>query len=109
MASRSQPIFHGRMSGERRGSLPFLFGVFGAAPQRERVAVLFHNLAKDDRETALERQRPPAQVASDPAPEPSRAKPATLRPTDYGVYAISNDSLIELQLLPGRPPDIRVA
>jgi hypothetical protein len=35
--------------------------------------------------------------------------PAPLRPTDYGVYAISNDSLVELQLLPGRPPDIRVA
>ena len=36
-------------------------------------------------------------------------KPAPLRPTDYGVYAVSNDSLTELQLLPGRPPDIRVA
>jgi len=32
-----------------------------------------------------------------------------LHPTDYGVYAVDNDSLIELQPLPGRAPDIRVA
>jgi hypothetical protein len=32
-----------------------------------------------------------------------------LRPTDYGVYAVDNDSLIELQPSPGRAPDIRVA
>jgi hypothetical protein len=32
-----------------------------------------------------------------------------LRPTDCGVYAIDNDSLIELRPLPGRAPDIRVA
>lgn len=30
-------------------------------------------------------------------------------PTDYGVYAVDNVSLIELQPLPGRAPDIRVA
>jgi hypothetical protein len=51
----------------------------------------------------------PADI-SDPAlcatPPP---KPNPLRPTDYGVYAIEGDSLTELQLLPGRPPDIRIA
>jgi hypothetical protein len=35
--------------------------------------------------------------------------PTPLRPTDYGVYAVSNDALIELHLLPGRPLDARVA
>jgi hypothetical protein len=42
-------------------------------------------------------------------PAASQAKPAPLLPTDYGVYAVSNDALIGLSLLPGRPPDIRVA
>jgi hypothetical protein len=32
-----------------------------------------------------------------------------LRPTDYGVCAVDNDSLIELQPLPCRAPDIRAA
>jgi hypothetical protein len=37
-------------------------------------------------------------------------KPSPLRPPDYGVYAVVEDkSLAELQLLPGRAPDIRVA
>jgi hypothetical protein len=62
-----------------------------------------------ERQTASEQPRLPTQVTNDPAPAPPPAKPAALRPTDYGVYAVSNDSLAELQLLPGRPPDIRVA
>jgi hypothetical protein len=54
----------------------------------------------------------PAQVASfheraaaafdTPAADP-------LTPTTYGVYAVSGDKLFELDLLPGRAPDIRVA
>jgi hypothetical protein len=37
--------------------------------------------------------------------------PATdpLTPTMYGIYAVSGDKLFELDLLPGRAPDIRVA
>ena len=57
------------------------------------------------------------QIASEqpPSPRPAvavtlpPAKPNPLRPTDCGVYAIDNDSLIELRPLPGRAPDIRVA
>ena len=35
--------------------------------------------------------------------------PAFPRPTDYGVYALADNVLTELQLLPGRAPDARVA
>jgi hypothetical protein len=54
----------------------------------------------------------PAQVASfhDRAGavfEPPAADPLT--PTTYGIYAVSGDKLFELDLLPGRAPDIRVA
>ena len=51
--------------------------------------------------------QPPAPPVAVAAPPP--AKPNPLLPKDYGIYAISNGSLAELQLLPGRPPDIRIA
>jgi hypothetical protein len=70
------------------------------------LASLVHDLPKYDRQAA------PLQSVlgiADPAPKPLPAKPNPLRPTDYGVYAVGTDSLTELQLLPDRPPDIRVA
>jgi hypothetical protein len=79
-----------------------------AFQQRERLSYLLQNLPKLEWQTAVKEQSPPAQVSIAPAPPPP-ARPAPLRPTDYGVYAVSNEALFELQLLPGRPPDIRVA
>src|SRR6202023_724986 len=78
---------------------------------------LAHDPPRSEKQAAIQQaaiQEPsaPAQAANNPAPLPPQlppAKPNPLRPTDYGVYAISDDSLSELQLLPGRPPDIRVA
>jgi hypothetical protein len=69
---------------------------------------LAHNLPKLEWKTAVEERSAPSQVSSNSAPAPP-PKPATLLPKDYGVYAISNNALIELSLLPVRPPDIRVA
>jgi hypothetical protein len=37
------------------------------------------------------------------------AAPSPLIPTSYGIHAISGDRLYELEALPGRAPDIRVA
>jgi hypothetical protein len=72
-----------------------------AIQQRERLASLA-GLARQEQQVAAA----PAAVA--PAAIPP--KPNPLRPTDYGVYAVIDDkSLAELPLLPGRPPDIRVA
>lgn len=76
--------------------------------QREQLAVLVQNLPNYNRQTAAQAPTPVPAIA-DTTPKPPPAKPYPLRPNDYGVYAISNDSLAELQLLPGRPPDIRVA
>ncbi len=57
----------------------------------------------------------PAQAAPPVAPiapaisvSPVRETSATT-PTAYGIYAVSGDKLYELELLPGRAPDIRVA
>jgi hypothetical protein len=55
----------------------------------------------------------PTQVAS-PFRERAAAfdsfdPPSPLTPTTYGIYAISGDKLYELDMLPGRAPDIRVA
>ena len=49
--------------------------------------------------SAAEREKTPAA-----APEPSPTVP-----TSYGIYAVSQEKLYELQLLPGRAPDMRVA
>jgi hypothetical protein len=82
-------------------------GVFVVIQERGRLASLVRSLPNYQKQIAFEQPLPPARAVA-VAPSPP-AKPKPLRPTDYGVYAIDNDSLIELQPLPGRPPDIRVA
>jgi hypothetical protein len=77
--------------------------------QRERLLFLTHSLSRLEWKTAIEERSATSQVSNHSEPAPPPAKSATLRPTDYGVYAISNDALINLSLLPGRPPDIRIA
>jgi hypothetical protein len=84
-------------------------GVFLAVQQRERLASLVQSLPKYESQAAHELPRAPAAAVAAPAPKPLPAKPDPLRPTDYGVYAVGATSLAELQLLPGRAPDIRVA
>jgi hypothetical protein len=85
-----------------------IVGILGAVQQRERLLSMTHNLPKLELKTVIEERSAPPQAINDPTPAPP-VKPAPLRPTDYGVYAISNDALFELNLLPGRPLDIRVA
>jgi hypothetical protein len=86
-----------------------LVAILAATQQREGLLYLAHNLPKLDWKTAIEERSAPSQASNHSVPAAPPATPATLRPTDYGVYAISNDALIELSLLPIRPPDIRVA
>jgi hypothetical protein len=89
--------------------IAILVAILVAVLQREPLLSLAHNLSRLEWKTAIEERSPPSQVSNNSVPAPPSAKPATLRPTDYGVYAISNDAVIELNLLPARPPDIRVA
>lgn len=82
--------------------------VLVAIQQRERLVSLAQYLPKPERQIGPAPQPVATPVAVNPEPKlPPKAN--LLRPTDYGVYAIVNDSLTELQLLPGRPPDIRIA
>jgi hypothetical protein len=78
-----------------------LVAILVAIQQREGLLYLAHHLLAG--KAAVEER----STASVSAPPP--AKTAALRPTDYGVYAISNDSLIDLSSLLGRLPDMRVA
>jgi len=83
-----------------------MFGIaLAALQQRERLA-LVGRMALDQQPISIE---PPASQPVNGNPVAKRAPPDPLRPTDYGVYAIGNNALTELQLLPGRPPDVRVA
>lgn len=98
---------HPLWSATRRAAvLLLLAGLIGLAiQQRERLASLVNPLAGQERQVATAAPAPPAAVA----PATIAPKPNPLRPADYGVYAVIDDkSLAQLQLLPGRPPDIRV-
>lgn len=90
----------------RAAVLLLLAGIIGLAiQQRERLPSLVNPLAGQERQVATAAPAPPAVVAS----AAIAPKPNPLRPADYGVYAAIDDkSLAELQLLPGRPPDIRI-
>ncbi|WGS18259.1 MULTISPECIES: hypothetical protein [unclassified Bradyrhizobium] len=84
-------------------------GAAGVVQQKERLAFWVQHWShpREQAATTIQQRAPIAAItAAVPAPPP---KPNPLRPTDYGVYAVDGDSLTELQLLPGRPPDIRVA
>jgi hypothetical protein len=87
--------------------IAILVAILVAVQQRERLLSLA--LPKLEQKATIDERIAPLQVSNRPVPAPPPAKPAPLRPTDYGVYAVSNDALIGLSLLPGRPPDIRVA
>ena len=87
--------------------IAILIAILVAFQQRERLLSLAHILPKPEQKATIEDRIAPLQASNHLTPPP--AKPAPLRPTDYGVYAVSNDALIGLSPLPGRPPDIRVA
>jgi hypothetical protein len=89
--------------------IAILVAILAAVQQRERLLSLAHILPKLEQKAAIETRIAPLQASNHPVPVPPPTQPAPLRPTDYGVYAVSNDALIGLSLLPGRPPDIRVA
>jgi hypothetical protein len=104
----------GRAGGSKRGlwlhlrtaaMIAFLVAILVAFQQREGLLSLAY---KVDGKNSIEERSAPLQVNEHSIPAPPPAKPAALRPTDYGVYAISDGALIELSLLPGRPPDIRI-
>jgi hypothetical protein len=76
-----------------------------AVLQREHLASSF---SRQGGPAVATSQAPVALATAQPSPTTAQRPP--LRPTDYGVYALIDDrSLAELTLLPGRPPDIRVA
>ena len=61
---------------------------------------------------AVPKEAPNTQLAArwpaEPASGAAKPPPPDV-PTSYGIYAVSQDKLYELELLPGRVPDMRVA
>lgn len=88
------------------GMLAVLAGLLLAFQERERLASLAQYLPKQAKPVATQAEVKPV---AEPVPKPAAAKPNPLRPQNYGTYAVNNDQLSELQLLPGRAPDLRVA
>jgi hypothetical protein len=90
--------------------ITIIVAVLIAFQHRERLVMFTRTFIEHDTQTVSQERPPQAQVdMTSAASERTPVKRMPLRPTDYGVYAVVNDSLNELQLLPGRPPDIRVA
>ncbi|MGD0845997.1 hypothetical protein [Bradyrhizobium sp.] len=91
--------------------IAIIVAILVAVQQRERLLSLARIAPKPENTTiaTIADRIAPLQAGNIPASAPLPAKPAPLRPTDYGVYAVSNGALIGLNPLPGRPPDIRVA
>jgi hypothetical protein len=85
-----------------------LVAVLAAVQQRERLLSLVHILPKPEQKATIEERIAPLQAGNHATSALPPATPAPLRPTDYGVYAVGDDAVIGLSLLPGRPPDIRV-
>lgn len=85
------------------------FGVIVAAePTRLVDYFLAHRVpppAKQNSES-LAAIAPPVPVAN---LQQSMSGPASLVPKSYGIYAVSGEKLYELEQLPGRAPDMRVA
>jgi hypothetical protein len=103
------PRPHPRRAAAMVAMVAILVAILVTVQQRERLLFLTHSLSGLEWKTAIEERSATSQVSNHSESAPPPAKPATLRPTDYGVYAISNDALVNLSLLPGRPPDIRIA
>jgi len=78
--------------------------IFGAFDRRAEIAALFG--AKPVLQPAA--AQPPAPRAS-PAPAVAKPDPGFPVPSSYGVYALDSGKLIELEPLPIRVPDPRVA
>jgi hypothetical protein len=84
--------------------------VFTVALQRESLRTLGQPLQSQGGQAVTHKAvGTPASATANTALNRSPPPPSFPRPTDYGVYALGDDSLTELRLLPGRPPDARVA
>lgn len=75
--------------------------------QRDKLMSLVHPPQANYERQAAVPDRPAAASLAQPATPPVKSN--AVRPTDFGIYAVANNSLFELQPLPGRPPDIRIA
>lgn len=90
------------------------------------LAIALAAVATLQRGVTIESFRTNLNLPGSPKPSPSNAvaltpqaipsphqttlpEPSPLLPTAYGIYAVSADKLYELELLPGKAPDMRVA
>ena len=82
------------------------FGVACLAIVALRKQIDLQGLFGSNTATVVPPPTPVQSVAAPAAPEP---KKSPLRPTAFGVYSESGEKLYELQALPGRAPDARIA
>jgi hypothetical protein len=89
-----------------------LLAILAVKERSQSIDAVRNAVARVVRSPAPTTPRQP-QVASvkvtPTATAPAVKEPDPLTPTTYGIYAVSDNKLYELELLPGRVPDTRVA
>jgi hypothetical protein len=117
------PVIEARLSepasspAERRSKAILRFAAISAIAVAAVFAAVWFDLLGYMEKIAINRQTSILQkVVTSPSPQPATtavdptpAAPSPALPTSYGVYAVNDDKLHELDLLPTRAPDPRVA
>jgi hypothetical protein len=85
----------------RRRNAHILGGVFVVIQERGRLASVVHSLSGYQKQIASEQPPSPRPAVAVTLPP---ARPNPLRPTDYGVYAVDNDSLSSCSHCPAARP-----
>lgn len=83
-------------------------GVAFAVKQRSVIDAFQRQVGRIAATTSTPASEPQSSQTAQARTEPAAVQPSPLTPTAYGIYAVSEEKLYELELLPGRTPDLRV-
>jgi hypothetical protein len=91
--------------------LALVVGLVLLISQRTALFQLFERPSMSTMAALPEQTAEPTSTATrvPVAPPPHKEEPAQLLPRVFGIYAISSGELFELEALPGRAPDPRIA
>jgi hypothetical protein len=96
-----------------RLTTPWRFGIVLAIALTVALGITQRERLRNDAGSVISMVTPPKPAEGAPrASVTSTApveEPSPTTPTTYGIYAVSDDRLYELEMLPGRAPDIRIA
>jgi hypothetical protein len=109
VGAERKAAFRFGMVGRFAAVLAIILVVAFAVKQRTVIDAFQRQIGQIVATTSTPASTPQASQTPQVRTETSAVQPSPLTPTAYGIYAVSDDKLYELELLPGKVPDIRVA